>query len=341
MLTACVGAALVLSVGAVPAGAAPSAPAESPDVAASTFDLGVRYYQEPLEGAFARMPVRLWGTIAAPTGPGPYPLVIIGHGAHGDNCPLEDDFGSWPCFDVEQRNDLGFTWLARKFAERGMVAVAADMNSAYTGGWGEIREYPRFARVYDQTLAAVKRANSGEGDFPIDLTGRVDTSRIGVLGHSRGGFNSVKWANKNPEVASLFLLAPYTGPRPLPDIPVSVAVGTCDGDTRMTGLRYVKRAEAKGQRTKPMYAFTATGPNHNYYNRTLVKLKSDDSGGGPGCSRSQRPTPKKQQRWLAEVAGAHFAATLTTPSVKADFLRTGGTTIAGIATQVQRYRPKG
>lgn len=330
-------AAAVVMTG-VPAMGVPAAAADTQEAVAAAYDLGERFYDEPLGGDFARMPVKLWGAIAAPTGPGPYPLVIIGHGAHGDNCPLVDDFGSWPCWDVEQRNDLGFTWLARQLAKRGMVAVAPDVNSAYTGGWGDIREYPRFARVYDQTLAAVERANAGEGDFPIDLTGRVDLTRIGVLGHSRGGHNSVKWARGNSEVDSLFLLAPFFGKRALPDIPTSVTVGTCDGDTGNEGLKYVKRAVKKGQRTKPMYTFSVTGANHNYFNRTLVKLKSDDSGKGDGCRKSQRPKPKQQQRWLTEVAAAHFAATLTKPREKAAFLRTGSTQIAGLPTEVRRYR---
>ena len=74
----------------------PRADAQVPDVPTADYDLGVRRFVEPGgTGRFARIPIRLWGAVAVPAGSGPAPVVVVGHGSHGDGCPGE--FGDWPC----------------------------------------------------------------------------------------------------------------------------------------------------------------------------------------------------------------------------------------------------
>ena len=99
----------------------------------------MRLFPQPrLPARLTNMPIRLWGTVAAPATPGPHPVVLIAHGAHGDNCPVIGDGDSWPCWKREQRNDLGFRSLVKALAAQGFVAIAPDVNGAYSGGWGEI-----------------------------------------------------------------------------------------------------------------------------------------------------------------------------------------------------------
>ena len=108
---------------AVADGCEPRPAAEVPDVPTADYDLGVRRFVEPGgTGRFARIPIRLWGAVAVPAGSRPAPVVVVGHGSHGDGCPGE--FGDWPCFGVEQRNDLGLRYLVRQLARVGFVAVA-------------------------------------------------------------------------------------------------------------------------------------------------------------------------------------------------------------------------
>ncbi len=131
VVAACVAGAAIASPGAssVPAGA----------IVAQDYDLGIRQFRQPgLTGRLARMPIRLWGTVAAPADPGPHPVVLVAHGAHGDNCPGE--YGTWPCFAREQRNDLGLRYLVKALARVGFVAFAPDLNAAHTGGLGGARQ---------------------------------------------------------------------------------------------------------------------------------------------------------------------------------------------------------
>lgn len=336
---------LVASACLLPARA--NAAAGSATVTTKRYDLGIRDFAQPLPGQFAQMPIRLWGSVSVPAGDGPFPVVVIAHGLHGDNCPEADfDGSSWPCWQEEQRNDLGLGYLGRALAERGMIAVVPDLNGAYTSGWGESDdgEELRFGQVVDATLDALDEAGQGTSTFDgLDLTGQVDRDRMGLLGHSRGGFNGPRWASTHPEVRSLFLLAPFYERIPLPNVPTTVALGSCDGDTLKTGAAYVDRARKDPDRTAKLVKITIAGANHNNYNRTLVKLGSDDTTSGkPTCKRTARPKPRAQQDLLVKMATDHFAATLLEPRHIAAYLRGGKPNkvlIAGIPARVRRYWP--
>lgn len=278
-------------------------------IVAEDYDLGVRQFRQPgLTGRFARMPIRLWGTIAAPATPGPHPVVLVAHGAHGDNCPGE--FGTWPCFAREQRNDLGFRYLVRALARAGFVAFAPDLNAAHTGGWGELAggEAVRFGQVVDAMLAEIGRASRGSPTkFGVPLKGKADLTRLGLLGHSRGGMNVLEWARGKKAVESVFLLAPFHDPaKRIGDVPTTVLLGTCDGDTGLVGGKYF--AALKGRpRSTPAFELTPAGANHNYYNQTLASKKADDApAGGAGCRPSQRLSAKAQQSFLVRVSVDHF-----------------------------------
>lgn len=321
-------------------------------IASTAYDLGVRDFPQPLDGDLARMPIRLWGSISVPEGPGPFPVVVIAHGAHGDNCPAgELDGETWPCFDTERRSDLGLGHLGRAVARAGAIAVVPNVNAAYSGGWGEGAnlERIRFRQVVESTLAELVRAGGGTpGSFDgLGLDGRVDITRLGVVGHSRGGYNAVAWtrrATSNYPAASLFLLAPYLKGRAVADVPLTVAVGSCDGDTGDTGLSYVAAARSDAGRTTRTVMLRVAGANHNNYNRTLVAEGLDDADPSVGgCRRSQRPRPAAQQRWLRTVVVDHLAATLLSPRERAPYLRGSRqrtTTIEGLTTRVQRWRPR-
>lgn len=277
-------------------------------IVAKDYDLGVRAFTQPgLTGRLAKMPIRMWGTIAAPATPGPHPVVLVAHGAHGDNCPGE--FGTWPCFAREQRNDLGFRYLVRALAAAGFVAFAPDLNAAHTGGWGEPKgkEAVRFGQIVDATLAELGRAGRGAPTrFGIALEGKPDLTRLGLLGHSRGGMNVLRWARGKKVVESVFLLAPYYDPATrIGDVPATVQLGTCDGDTGLSGDKYFAALKTQ-TRKNPAFQLTVAGANHNYYNQTLVRIRNDDNTQGAGCRPAQRLSARAQQALLAQVARDHF-----------------------------------
>ena len=292
-----------------------TAAAQAPEVQVSTYDLGVTRFAEPGQtGRFARIPIRLWGVVGVPAGAGPAPVVVIAHGRHGDNCPGE--YAEWPCFSVEQRNDLGMTYLVRALARAGVVAIAPDVNAAYTGGFAELTadaEHRRFNEIVDASLAALTAASAGSPTrFTLPLQGRVDPTRVGILGHSRGGLNALDWAGKNTAlVKSVVLVAPFFDPsETVPDVPTTLILGTCDRDTGTSGAGYLSAARTS-TRTAPSWRLVVRGANHNSYNATLVRLRMDDASEAKGrCARAQRPRATGLQAFLGRVAGNQFANTL-------------------------------
>jgi dienelactone hydrolase len=267
------------------------------------------------------LPLRLWGAIGAPTTPGPHPVVLVLHGRHGDNCPTGRlDAETWPCFRRERRNDLGLRHVVRALADRGIVALAPDMNGAFTAGWGEPNDRRRWPLLVNRVLAAVAReARVGGGRFGIALRGRVDLGRLGLLGHSLSGHRAVRAAlrrerNDSPAkiarglgpVRALFLLAPVFARAPLPDRPTAIVLGSCDGDTGTMGRNYFERARRQRGRQSRVFLARLEGADHNLYNRTLARLGLEDSD----CPRRRRLRAGAQQRWLARAAADFFAATL-------------------------------
>ncbi len=169
----------------------------SPYIASEDYDLGVKGFPQPrLIPRFRTMPIRLWGTIAVPQGEGPFPIVLVAHGSHGDGCPGGPfDTETWACWGRMQRNDLGLRHVVKELARNGFVAVAPDFNAAFTGGWDEPDATLRWSQVADAVMKRVARAHQGGVNrFGVPLRGKVDFTRFGVLGHSRSGPLSQNWA---------------------------------------------------------------------------------------------------------------------------------------------------
>ena len=289
--------------------AAAAAPASAAQV--RNYDLGPTTI--PDRSQFGPLPIRLWGAIGVPDGPGPHPLVLVLHGRHGTGCPLENDFGTWPCFDLApQRNDLGLRHVVRALAERGVAALAPDLNGAFTEGWGEPDDRRRWPRIVTRTLRAVAADAAGRPPrFPLPLAGRLDMNRLGMFGHSLSGHRVVR-ASRNRPVRALFLLAPvFARAEPPPAVPFAVAVGSCDNDTGVRGRGYFEAARRDPARRAPAWIVRLRRANHNFYNRTLARLGLDDARGEPSpCRRSERPAAAAQQRFAAGAAADFFAATL-------------------------------
>jgi dienelactone hydrolase len=299
----------------------------------------------PDQSTFGPLPVRLWGAIGAPTGAGPHPLVVVAHGRHGDNCPIgPGDAEKWPCFRRERRNDLGLRHVVRALAERGMVAVAPDLNGAFTAGWGEPDDRRRWPRIVRRTIREVERdAQMGGARFGIDLLNRVDFAHVGLLGHSISGHHAVRLGDRRPGVVSLFLLAPISLGARLPDLPTAVVLGTCDGDTGREGRAYLKQARRQSQRQRPVFQVLLERANHNYFNRTLSRRRIDDAPLNlKRCRPSRRLRARAQQRWLRHAAADFFAVTLRKARRPAWLRRAGNRPprrVYGLPVRVRRHAP--
>ncbi|MGL6279413.1 MAG: hypothetical protein ACRC50_07660 [Gaiella sp.] len=342
-VAALVAVAVAIATSASIAAASPGASgAQAGAILAEDYDLGTRRFPQPgLTGSFARMPIRLWGAIAAPAAPGPHPVVVVAHGAHGDNCPGE--FGTWPCFAREQRNDLGLRYLVKALARAGFVAFAPDLNAAHTGGWGELTdgEELRFGQVVDATLKELERGSNGASTrFRIPLRGKADLSVLGLFGHSRGGMNVLDWGKGNPAVGAVFLLAPFHDPASrVGDVPATVSLGTCDGDTGLTGAKYFAALPGT-TRSAPAYKLTLVGANHSFYNQTLVRLRANDAPAGrPGCRAGQQLRARAQQAWLARVVTDHLRVSLLDAPDAPWMAISGARVVYGQRTTVAQLRP--
>jgi uncharacterized protein len=115
------------------------------------------------------------------------PVVIICHGFKG--------FKDWGFFPV----------LAGQLAECGFAAVTFNFTMNGVGDDLEtISELDKFARntfSREQEDLAFLLAKLKEGALPG--AERMDTDRIGLLGHSRGGGNSILFALEHPEIRAV------------------------------------------------------------------------------------------------------------------------------------------
>jgi dienelactone hydrolase len=166
--------------------------------------------------------------------------------------------------------------------------------------------------VLDATVRALRRANAGRERFGIPLEGRLDLSRLALVGHSRGGTQIVRWASagRTAQVTSLLLLEPTfdsADPPTLPDVPVTVVMGSCDGDVGTQGSRYYARATADRSRRAPAFKLVLAGANHVFFNSTWSALGRDDGASvqKPSCTRG-RLTASQQRSWLVPIAADVF-----------------------------------
>ena len=315
----------------VPTTTAPVEPAEPTTEPAAelplavTYDLGdatVVQANFPEDSRFRNMPVRLNGVIAAPTGEGPYPVVVILHGTH-PGCPV-DEMGvdRWPCDPAdEQANYSGFAYLVSELAARGYVALAPNINAENTFGFGEPVSGERLAQLLDLHLNALKdAATGGENAFGVALSGVADVGRLTLIGHSRGGemanyltrqygLGTAEGAAEHGygPVAGLLLVAPAhilqgsTGA----DVPLAVILSACDGD--VIGQDGQVFYEAVRFQTDHTWATTVLleGANHNGFN-TILGGDMIAHTGRPGC---QSPlTPEEQRQFLVDYAADFLTA---------------------------------
>lgn len=251
------------------------------------------------------------GRVWAPEGAGPFPLVLVVHGNH----------------DMKDFSDPGYDYLGELLASRGFILASVDMNFINGGirdendgrGWLLLKH-----------LQAWRDFNERAGS---PVRGQVDMSRIGIMGHSRGGeavghaaaFNRL---THYPDDASLefdfgfdiravVAIAPVDGQYlptgrkvPVRDVDYLVFHGSHDGDvTSFHGLRQYSRVEftpGTDHFKSAVYVYRA---NHGQWNSVWGPRDN-----GPRSARIldlRGLLPTEQQMRFAEVyVSAFLEATL-------------------------------
>lgn len=310
------------------------------------YTLGTLSLRQPgLPAPFTQMPLPLQGVVALPDGPGPFPVVVILHGRHS-GCHFTQPWtaSTWPCPPgTENRFDQGFAYLAEGLAEQGYLALAIDLNGAYTFSHGATAaNYTHLAnqrspQIIDAHLTRLAEANQGSAvGFGIDLKGKVDFSRLALIGHSMGGGTAAisglmrqnytsaeQIAAGLGAVSALLLIAPTPSEAidaaplayALPDVPMSVLLGGCDRDIFDFSSLYYFEAAAQTPHQHTVASVLIPGANHHFFNRALIEddyLRQPDNE--PVCAAQSplRLSRQAQESFLVAYAQDFLAAVFAT-----------------------------
>lgn len=269
---------------------------------------------------------------------GPYPLVVLSHGywatcadreaaatkaAREAVLPEEEIFDDaawqaaitrlwqWPCVPgvAPLPSFHGYDYLAERLASHGMVVVSVSASGVNAGELGEAADAARAAVINKHLALWSELTRTGRGALTghftgtarhPDFKGLIDLTRVGTLGHSRGG-RGVAWHAADVHrdalpagvrIKGVIALAaagagtstePGSPEAPLYRVttaPLAAWLGSCDMDQ---GEDYLTLA--KGHTRFPTYRWSVDGANHNFLNTqwspSSGQVEAVDDGAGP------------------------------------------------------------
>ncbi|GAA2334405.1 alpha/beta hydrolase [Streptomyces kunmingensis] len=319
-------------------------------VATVSYDLGDRAYRLPETGE----PVELAASVHYPRdlGAGPYPLVVVLHGWHETCADREAETAraaaqqaqdwdayeaagqklfAWPCAPgtAPIASDRGYDYLGENLAAQGFVVVSVSANGINASSVSGDENASARAGLINRHLALWQRLNSTGGGplagrfrdrdtgkpVGVRLAAHVDLSRVGTLGHSRGGAG-VTWQAADSHrsqwpdgvrVGAVLALAPaynvmtedmsaYT----LTGTPMAVVRGTCDGQVGTEAFAFA--GEATAGDSEEFLTYAPPGANHNYFNTRWSPM----SGEVAAADGDAVQLTEKQQRRLGTEYAVDF-----------------------------------
>lgn len=246
-------------------------------VTRAVYDLG----DEAFRPANLHGKVELTADVHYPTGlpDGPYPLVLFLHGNHSSCYRGDLSRYEWPCPEGFRPlpNFEGYDYIARRLAAYGFVVVSVSGNGVNVlGNWVPHTGMRQRGELLERHLDLWRRwSTTGAEPFGSRFVGHIDLSRIGTMGHSRGGEGAV-WQvlvdrrRADPYgIDAVLPLAPVDFTRATVNrVPLAVVLPYCDGDVSdLQGVHFFDDARYRvpGDRS-PKHTVTVMGANHNFFN---------------------------------------------------------------------------
>lgn len=267
-----------------------------------------------------KMPIQ--ARVYYPDGPGPFPLVLAVHGNHA----------------MEDWSDPGYGYLGELLASRGILFASVDENFL-NSSISDLVGYPKGGLDEENDARGVvllEHLNAWRG-FNADpgnpFHGKVDLSRVALIGHSRGGeavavaaaFNRLPADPDDARIKfdygfglrAVVAIAPVDGQykpanqgTPIKDVSYLGLHGSYDGDvTTFDGSRQWSRVRFSNDTFRFKAQVYVHGANHGQFNTTWGR---DDAGGLRGRLLNQAAImPGDSQRRVAQVyISAFLEATL-------------------------------
>lgn len=213
----------------------------------------------------------------------PSPLLVLVHGNHG-SCDAGQNSTTATC-TAYKRNEAGYAYLGENLATWGYTVFSLSQDQLMMrqdGNKGKGMHQRR--KLIAAALDALGNANK-PGGLPDDahttigttLVGKLDMTRIGLMGHSRGGdavssfidYNRERTDGPRYNIRGVIALAPVDYERKAPyGVPYMTILPTCDGDvSNLQGARMFERSQyVKGDDAFPKIQVTQVGAIHNWYN---------------------------------------------------------------------------
>jgi hypothetical protein len=336
------GASAAAAARSIAASLKPGPNATTAQVTREEYDLGITYQPPGISGN-----VELVADVHYPMGlpGGPYPLVLFLHGNHSSCYSGSSASFTWPCPSGWHMlpNYIGYDYIAKKLAGFGFIVVSVSGNGVNVLGSQQVGDTGMRQRgeLLEKHLDLWKTWNTtGAAPFGTKFVGKVDFSRLGVMGHSRGGEGAIWQVIVDRQRATpygldaVLPLAPVDFTRQtVNDIPMEVMLPYCDGDVSdLQGVHFFDDARYRSAGdTTPKGTIVVMGANHNYFNTTWTPsfgypgAFNDGLGGCPGR------ISETDQRTVGRVYIMDFFRRYVGGTTSLDKLFTGAKTPASIA----------
>jgi len=247
-------------------------------------------------------PVELTASIHYPTNlaAGPFPVIVFLHGRHATCFNGQGAaFLEWPCSPGRTSipSYKGYDYVSQVLASHGYVVVSVSANgvNAVDNAVFDLGALAR-AELMQKHLDILNTFNTtGGAPFGNKFVGKFDLTRVGTMGHSRGGEGVVRHYVLNNSlgapygIKAVFPLAPVDFNRfVVNNAAVDVLLPYCDGDVSdLQGVHFYDdaRYNVPGD-PAPKHYMLVMGANHNFYNTVWTP-----SSGIPGAAND----------WLAFV----------------------------------------